>query len=131
LCSQTFQLGSIYVFNNGAPYAVYGPENTKFVASGGVTGALGYPVGALVPITGPNGNGYSQAFSTGHILRSASGVFVISGMIRDTHNSLGWVRGKLGWPISDQTCSSATVCSQKFQGGTISLSAGTVSVTYK
>ena len=127
-CSQRFQGGVITVRDNVA-FASSGAIATKYLAAGGPAGTLGYPIGDIAAITGPNGNGSSQAFQNAQIVSSASGTFILTGAIRTKHAELLWVRGALGWPKSDASCSGST-CTQTFQKGTIVSSPSGVVVTY-
>ena len=129
-CSQAFQFGQI-VANAGTPAYVVSTDaiSVKYTAAGGPTGALGAPAGNIVAITGPNGDGRSQAFANGQIVSSTSGTFILSGAIRTKHAELLWVRGALGWPTADAVCTGSN-CTQTFQHGSISSTSSGVTVTY-
>ena len=118
-CSQTFQGGTLIKPTLGAAYVIaVGPVGDAYLASGGPTGPLGLPTTANNPIASPMGNGSGQNFQNGTILASAAGAFLIRPPIAAAHASLGWVRGSLGWPTGEMTCSGGQ-CSQTFQGGTL------------
>jgi uncharacterized protein with LGFP repeats len=115
-CSQEFQGGELVVPASGAAYVIAsGPIGEKYLASGGPSGPLGYPTSAANPISGLSGSG--QNFQRGQILNSSAGAFIIpSGPVFNAYKAFGWVRGALGFPLSDAVCASGT-CSQEFQGG--------------
>jgi uncharacterized protein with LGFP repeats len=119
VCSQTFQHGTIYqAKSTSAAFSVAsGAIATEFAARGGVA-SLGYPTTDPVAVTDPNGNGTDQRFVGGMIHSSAAGTFLVSGAMLTEYSALGWIRGSLGWPASEQTCTS-TGCAQTFQNGTI------------
>jgi uncharacterized protein with LGFP repeats len=118
-CSQKFQGGELVVPPSGTAYVIAsGPIGEKYLASGGPSGPLGYPTSAANPISGLSGSG--QNFQRGQILSSSAGAFILSGPVFTAYKALGWVRGGLGFPLSDAVCASGT-CSQKFQGGELVL----------
>jgi hypothetical protein len=118
-CSQKFQGGELVVPPSGTAYVIAsGPIGEKYLASGGPSGPLGYPTSAANPISGLSGSG--QNFQRGQILSSSAGAFILSGPVFTAYKAFGWVRGGLGFPLSDAVCASGT-CSQKFQGGELVL----------
>ena len=127
-CTQEFQHGQIVIPKAGSAYVLdKGPIGTKYLAVGGPSGVMGYPVGAVVSISGSNGDGLSQAFVGGQILSSADGVFLLRNPMWKELAKYAWVRGPLGWPVADQVCDAAGTCTQEFQHGKITLGpAGTV-----
>ena len=92
----------------------------KYAASGGSSGPLGLPTGAVVAVAGPNGDGFSQAFQGGQILWSSAGAFILRSAMLTELAKHAWVRGWLGWPIADQACDTSG-CTQQFQHGTITI----------
>ena len=117
-CSQTFEGGT--VFSSGAGvFGVSGSVFAAYSASGGVGGSWGAPVSALASLPG----GVGQAFGSGsaYALTNAAAYFV-SGPIRDHYFGLGGATGRLGFPISAQSCT-PQLCVQEFQYGSIMWSA--------
>lgn len=117
-CAQVFQHGAIVAVSANMHHVVMGSNGDKYIASGGTAGPLGYPAGAETAIESPNGNGFSQAFRGGQILRSSAGTFIISTTMLTELAKYGWVRGSVGWPTAEQVCDSVG-CSQTFQNATI------------
>lgn len=99
-----------------------------YSAAGWVRGDLGWPVKAEQVVTDRNGNGVAQQFQGGWVHSSAKGTFASSSTVMTAYSAAGWLRGKLGWPTSAETCSGGA-CSQAFTGGTISYSPGKPAVT--
>jgi uncharacterized protein with LGFP repeats len=75
----------------------------------------------------PDGQGWYSHFERGSIYAQggATQAFVVSGAIRDKWASLGWERGGLGFPISNETDDGAGGRIQTFERGTIFWSAAT------
>jgi len=121
-CVQNFQHGAIYAPKTGAAQAITDADiAAEYSSLGGVTGELGLPTTAKTAITVPaNGNGFSQGFAKGMIYKSAAGTFSVSAAMQAAYVKAGWVRGTLGWPAGDKTCTlPGGGCSQSFQKGTI------------
>lgn len=116
-CKQVFQNGEIYWSATGGTWAIRGGVKQSFDAMGGIAGTLGYPTSAEQHRT-VNGEGWVQAFEGGAIYwRNGWGVH-LSGGIRNAYAAAGYSDGRLGWPISVQSCSTAG-CRQDFQNGSI------------
>jgi hypothetical protein len=98
--------------------AVYGAIGMKYIALGGEGGFLGRP---LTNETGtPDRVGRYNHFAGGSIYWSpATGAHVIYGAIRDKWASLGWERGALGYPTSDEMPGGADARLNTFQNGQI------------
>jgi len=125
-CTQQFQGGVIAVpAGTGAGYMVpAGPIAVAYVASGGASGPWGAPTSDVTSFTTTNGDGQGQNFEQGKALSSAAGVFFVPTRISSTHGSYGWIRGELGWPTADAVCDASGACTQQFQGGVITVPAG-------
>ena len=84
-------------------HQVCGAIRTKYLALGGPAGFLGYPVTDELPT--PDGIGRFNHFAnSGSIYWTPStGAWSIHGTIRDKWASLGWERGFLGYPVTDET----------------------------
>ncbi|WP_127472845.1 LGFP repeat-containing protein [Microbacterium sulfonylureivorans] len=116
----------------GAPaaagYPVSGAIATEWKRMGGATGALGNPAAAVTTVTDPNGNGLAQKFAGGFIHSSSAGTFSSLTPIMVAYSAAGWLRGDLGWPVAQSTCTSGT-CTQPFAGGIISYTGNAAAVT--
>ncbi|MBN9210081.1 MAG: hypothetical protein BGO45_00655 [Microbacterium sp. 71-36] len=116
-CSQVFQNGEIFWSAGGGTWAVRGGIKQSFDALGGVGGTIGYPTGPEQYRT-VNGTGWVQGFEGGAIYwRNGWGIHMFGG-IRDAYAAAGYSDGRLGWPVSVQSCGSSG-CRQDFQNGTI------------
>ena len=123
-CFQHFQVGSIFSSATGGARRVWGAIRDRWAAEGWEFGAVGYPV--TEEICGLRSSGCYQGFRNATVYWSpTTGAFALSGPIRDAWAAQGWETGKLGYPTSRMTCSSTTSCTQTFQGGTASWTAGT------
>jgi len=121
-CTQEFMNGKIVIPPDRPAYVLAsGPIGDKYLASGGPTGPLGYPTSAANPILRTTGSG--QNFEHGQILLSSAGAFIMSGPMFTAYKATGWVRGPLGFPVSDEVCTSGT-CTQEFRYGKIVIPPG-------
>ncbi len=76
--------------------------NGKYSALGGASGFLGSTTTAVTIC--PDGTGYFRHFQNGSIYyHPATGAHEVHGAIRAKWASLGWERGFLGYPITDET----------------------------
>lgn len=116
-CSQSFERG-VLVSSGQSVFTVAGDIRTTYQGLGGLTGAFGAPISAAAPISG-NGGGSGQAFSGGSIYSSSAGTFGVSGAIRTEYFRLSGALGSYGWPTGAAVCQPNGVCTQSFQGGTI------------
>ncbi|WP_434995663.1 polysaccharide deacetylase family protein [Arthrobacter sp. Ld5] len=129
---QTFQGGSIHWSPATGAFITKGAIRSRWASQGWERGPLGYPL-INEGVGLPNGGAY-QTFQGGSIHWSpATGAFITKGAIRSRWASLGWERGRLGYPVSNEIQVSASVRAQDFQGGRITWSAttGATTVTYK
>jgi hypothetical protein len=158
---QSFAGGSIFSHPTYGTWPVYaGAIHDRFLARGGVSGELGWPVdrpecwgmwcgqefsngsivlhvitmlhgamggdeGTLGAETGSiaiHGDGASQTFEHGTVYAHPdSGVWpVMYGLIHTEYLARGGFEGSLGWPTGFETCE-GLVCTQTFQGGTLTL----------
>lgn len=96
-----------------------------------VTGALGKAQAGVQVVADRNGSGLAQKYANGWVHSSDRGTFVSSTTVMKAYSAAGWLRGKLGWPTSVETCT-ATACTQSFEGGAISYAPGkAATVTYR
>ena len=117
-CSQNFQGGMIFESRTIGVRSLAGSYFVEFSRAGGLT-TLGEPRSQVINVVGnSNGDGSGQAFVNGTIYASAAGTFAVMKPLRDDYFAAGGNAGSYGWPTAPQTCS-AGVCSQQFQGGTI------------
>lgn len=116
-CWREYENGYIGWRSSTGAYVVAGASAIAYRNAGGPTGRLGYPTTSSNAIVGPNGDGSGQNFTGGQVLVSANGAFSLTTRLLATHSYLGWVRGAIGWPVSDQVCDGAGTCAQEFQAG--------------
>ncbi|MET1066048.1 MAG: lysozyme M1, partial [Arthrobacter sp.] len=118
-CSQSFQNGAIYYSPALGAYVTAGPTLATWRALNAEKGKLGYP--ASNEVCGLPGNGCYQLFQGGTVHNAPGvGAYATWGAIRDTWGALGFERGKLGYPITNEICGlTGSGCYQVFQGGTI------------
>ncbi|MBQ1445121.1 MAG: hypothetical protein IIZ13_14875 [Renibacterium sp.] len=124
-CYQMYQGGAILnAASVGAQISKIGAIRGTWSRLGLENGRAGYPAGS--EICGLKNNGCYQLFQGGAIIWSPStgAQFSPFGSIRYTWANLGLENGALGYPTSNEQCSSATQCTQSFEGGTISWTSG-------
>lgn len=131
-CSQDFAGGAIYWSAATGAHILRGDIAAAVTAAGGVTGVLGLPTSEAV-VVGPRGVGRVQTFQGGSVFWTAEhGARVVRGGIGAAFQAAGGVDGRLGFPTADESAT-ATGAQQRFQGGTITWTAGTgrTAVTYR
>ena len=113
-----FQGGSIYWTPNTGAHEVHGSIRDKWSLMGWERSFLGYP---LTDETGtPDGVGRYNHFQGGSIYWTAAiGAHEVHGAIRDKWASMGWERGFLGYPTSDEMDAPGGGRISQFQQGTI------------
>lgn len=120
---QWFDTGRIYWRNNLGAFEVHGAIGGRYFGMGSVSSFLGYP--RTDETVTPDGVGRFNHFEGGSIYWSrASGAQLVYGAIRDKWSALGWERGFLGYPVSDEVSVTGGRASQ-FQGGNVYWSAAT------
>jgi len=120
-----FQGGTIYWSDKTGAHSMYGQVKPKWIALGGAR-TFGYPT-SDESLT-PDQRGHYVHFELGSIYwTAATGAHEVHGNIRDKWESLGWERGPLGYPISDEFQDGAYRRSN-FQHGFIRWSAETGAV---
>jgi hypothetical protein len=100
--SDTFtSVGEVSAYDAGG-FAVGGAIATEYSAVGGTSGILGYPI--TNELTAADGVGrYNHFQKDGSIYWTPStGAHEVNGVIHDKWASLGWERGVLGYPTSDE-----------------------------
>ncbi|WP_223263026.1 GH25 family lysozyme [Arthrobacter sp. NamB2] len=121
-CFQNYQHGAIlWSPATGAQISPTGPIRTAYQATGFEAGNLGYPTGPQT--CGIKNNGCYQNFQGGAITwNPTAGAHPTGGEIRRTWASTGYENGRLGYPTTNETCTTTTTttrCTQTFDGGTI------------
>ncbi len=114
-----FQGGSIYYTAATGPHEVCGAIRTEWLAKGGPTGFLGYPItGQRTP---SDGKGRYNDFQHGTVYwRSDLGAHEVHGPIFSRWEFIGRERSILGYPIEDQRTSTDGVGRfSNFRGGSI------------
>ena len=124
-CYQSFQGGDIHYSPGTGARATWGGIRATWGALGYEKGKLGYPT--TNEICGLANGGCYQSFQGGDIHYSPTiGARATSGPIRAAWGSLGYEKGKLGYPTTNEICGLANGgCYQEFQGGTIHHTAAT------
>ncbi|SDC06033.1 Uncharacterized conserved protein, contains LGFP repeats [Geodermatophilus telluris] len=121
---QVFQNGEIYWSASTGAHVLRGDIATAHRAAGGVTGVLGLPT-TEATAAGAGGAGRVQHFQGGSVYWSATdGAHVVRGGIGAVYVAAGGADGRLAFPTGDETAT-ATGAQQRFQGGTITWTAGT------
>ncbi|QDY90648.1 lysozyme M1 [Arthrobacter sp. UKPF54-2] len=123
-CYQGFQNGTIHYAPGIGAYATSGPIRATWGTLGYEKGKLGYPV--TNEICGLVNGGCYQGFQNGTIHYAPGiGAYATSGPIRATWGTLGYEKGKLGYPTGVEVCGLVNGgCSQDFQGGAIHYAPG-------
>lgn len=126
-CTQTFANGTLTAPTAGSDGAkVTAPIRALHQNIGGSTGWIGAPAAIVQHVVDPNGNGDAQRFANGWIHSSAKGTFASSTSVMSAYSAAGWIRGKLGWPITAETAvtdPNGDGVTQQFSGGWIHSSA--------
>ncbi|MTE22730.1 LGFP repeat-containing protein [Microbacterium sp. ZXX196] len=125
-CYQNFQGGRIYWTDSMGDTAIalpFGGIQAAWGREGKESGSLGYPTSVqkctLV------GGGCWQNFEGGKVYLSPDdGAHAVQGAILSAWRATGYESGELGYPTSDETCVSSSVCAQTFEHGTITWSSG-------
>jgi uncharacterized protein with LGFP repeats len=95
-----FADGGIYQLDSHGAHAVWGAVSTKWHASGGVTGSLGYPIADQT--RAPGRTGQLAPFQHGLVVAgNGLAAHVLLGDIAAKYTSLGGDR-VLGYPVADQ-----------------------------
>jgi hypothetical protein len=119
--------GSIYWTQATGAHEIHGAIRAAWSALGWETSPLGYPVTDEVGT--PDGIGRFNHFQRGSIyFTPTTGAHEVHGLIHDTWASLGWERGALGYPISDELAAPGGRRSE-FEHGSLVWSAATNQVT--
>jgi D-alanyl-D-alanine carboxypeptidase len=117
-CYQNFQGGAILWSPTTGARATGGEIRNAYATTGFERGGLGYPTSNET--CGLVQGGCYQNFQGGAILWSpTTGARVTGGEIRNAYAATGFETGRLGYPTSNQTCTTPTNCRQTFQRGTI------------
>lgn len=117
---QRYEKGFILWHPRTGAFENKGSIRSKWAGTGYESGWMGYPKSD--EISSINGGVY-QLYENGAIYWSpASGTRISFGGIRNLYGSMGYEKGRLGYPTSDEYKTSTGV-SQNFQGGRINWSA--------
>ena len=114
-----FQGGSIYWTPELGAHEVHGDIRGLWAALGWEQSFLGYPL--TNETTTPDGVGRYNHFQGGSIYWTPhTGAHEVHGAIRDLWANLGWERGLLGYPVTDETGTPDGVGRYNhFQGGSV------------
>ena len=116
-CYQMFQGGAIlWSSNTGAFLSTFGAIRGTYAAYGFENGQPGYPTSP--EYCGSKNGGCYQMYETGAIIwgPGLGAFFSPFGAIRGVWASQGFEYGWMGYPLSNETCSTSTTCQQIFQG---------------
>jgi uncharacterized protein with LGFP repeats len=83
-------------------HAVYGAILAEYLRLHGPTSTLGYPITDENPAAGGRYNHFSRPGGASIYWSPGSGAHAIYGAIRGTWAALGWERGRLGYPITNE-----------------------------
>jgi LGFP repeat len=99
---QHFQHGHLYWHPRTGAYSMRNSRLwEKWSGLGWERGFLGYPI--TDELVAPDGHGRYHHFEGGSIYWTPeTGAHEVHGAIRDTWAALGWERGQLGYPVSDE-----------------------------
>ncbi len=124
-CYQRFQGGTIHWSPATGAFATWGGIRATWAGLGSETSKLGYPTAKET--CGLTGGGCYQTFQGGTIHWSpATRASATLGGIRATWGTLGYEKGKLGYPVANEICGlTGGGCYQTFQGGSIHWSPAT------
>ncbi|WP_448626990.1 hypothetical protein [Geodermatophilus sp. URMC 64] len=123
-CFQEFQRGAVYYAPAVGPHAVLGAIRTKWAQQVWERGPLGYPT--TDEACGLAAGGCYQKFQGGSIYwsKATSAHIVSRADVLQAWGRQKWEAGVLGYPTGDTTCGLRdSGCYQKFQGGSVYLSA--------
>ena len=110
--------GSLYWTPGRGAHLVLGAIRDKWASLGWERGVLSYPVIDELPT--PDGVGRFNHFQGGSIYwRPEIGAYEVHGAIRERWAALGWERGWLGYPVTDETALADGSRFNNFQGGSI------------
>jgi len=119
-CTTEFQRSVVSWTPNGGVRSTEGPFLEVYRSSGGPKGVLGAATSA--PGRYPqNGGGSAQVFQGGFLYQATGSDVVLlrrGSAIYQRYAALGSQSGRLGWPVTSETCGAAG-CSVRFQNGEI------------
>jgi hypothetical protein len=114
---QHFAAGSVTWSAGTGAHSISGAIRDAWAAKGGPDSYLHLPV--TDEQRTPDGRGWFSHFQGGSVYWSApTGAHVIGGAIRDAWARTGWERGRLGYPLTDETPINGGWAAH-FQGGSI------------
>ncbi|GAB4080381.1 hypothetical protein [Modestobacter muralis] len=118
-CAQRFQNSSVYWTASTGAHTVPDAVRTGWVAAGGETGSLGWPVADAVDVAG--GRGQLVEFQGGRVYASeATGGHAVSGVLLADFDAAGGPGGGLGLPTADAgRTADGTATFQHFEGGSL------------
>jgi uncharacterized protein with LGFP repeats len=121
--AQLFWGGSIYSSPASGAHAVWGAIRSEWAALGFEQGTLGFPVSDEITL---RSGGAASVFQGGSVYFSpATGAHAVWGAIRDRWAALGFERGSLGFPVTDEIALRSGGAASVFQGGSVYFSPAT------
>lgn len=119
---------------NGQNFFIKDPEYSAWIALGGLTGAVGFPIDASINVTSSAGTtATQQLFTGGAFFGTTSGTNngqfnAVAGAIYSVYSANQGVTGFLGLPTSAELILPSGVHQQNFEGGSIQYTPGSTPV---
>ncbi|MGK5110981.1 MULTISPECIES: hypothetical protein [unclassified Geodermatophilus] len=122
---QDYAGGAIYWSPGTGAHEVHGWVRDRYLARGGPTAFLGFPVTDETPVG--DGVGVFSHFQGGSVYSTpGTGAHEVHGWVRDRWNGSGGARGFLGYPVTDETpVGDGVGVFSHFQGGSVYSTPGT------
>jgi uncharacterized protein with LGFP repeats len=119
VCSAEFSNGYVtWQIGSSSVYYVQPPQSAVYTNAGGPNGVLGAPTTSANRYATQNGTGAAQDFVGGYVFSTAKSNSYLrkNSAIYQTWAAQGSQWSTLGWPITDEVCTSKT-CTVEFQNG--------------
>ncbi|MGP4033063.1 hypothetical protein [Pseudarthrobacter sp. 1C304] len=122
-CVQRFEGGAVHWSSGTGAHATWAAIAARWATMNWESGRMGYPVSSET--CGLRNDGCVQRFEGGVFYWSPfGGAQPMWGAILASYGGRSWEAGSLGYPVAAESCSSSTVCSQEFQYGRFTWTAG-------
>lgn len=122
-CVQRFEGGAVHWSPATGAYATWAAIAARWATLNWESGRLGYPVSDET--CGLRNDGCVQRFEGGVVYWSPfGGAQPMWGAILSSYGARSWEAGSLGYPVAAESCAGASPCSQEFQYGRFTWTAG-------
>ncbi|WP_157360966.1 hypothetical protein [Arthrobacter sp. EPSL27] len=122
-CVQRFEGGAVHWSNGTGAHATWAAIAARWATMNWESGRMGYPISGET--CGLRNDGCVQRFEGGVFYWSPfGGAQPMWGAILASYGGRSWESGSLGYPVAAESCSGSTVCSQEFQYGKFTWTAG-------